>query len=73
MKVVVSNQLMEIVSFFVNQMLCSFMPRAISDQCENFVATYGDMIIKMIIEAEMNPDAVCTALMLCTESHLWGE
>jgi hypothetical protein len=61
------------MSPFVNQMLCSFMPRVISDQCEDFVAKYGDMIIKMIIEAEMNPDAVCASLSLCTESHLWGE
>jgi hypothetical protein len=54
-------------------MLCSIMPRAVSDQCEDFVSKYGDMIIKLIVEAEMNPDEVCAALALCTETQLWGE
>ena len=54
-------------------MLCSYMPSSVADQCENFVATYGDQIIKLIIEAEMNPEAVCSALMLCTQTNLWGK
>jgi hypothetical protein len=54
-------------------MLCSIMPRAVSDQCEDFVSKYGDMIIKLIVEAEMNPDEVCAALALCTETQLWGK
>ena len=54
-------------------MVCSFMPKSVSEQCEDFVAKYGDMIIKLIVEAEMNPDAVCSALLLCAESELWGK
>ena len=54
-------------------MLCSYMPSTLSDQCENFVATYGDQIIQLIVEAEMNPEAVCSALMLCTQTNLWGK
>lgn len=49
------------------------MPKSVSEQCEDFVAKYGDMIIKLIVEAEMNPDAVCSALLLCAESELWGK
>jgi hypothetical protein len=54
-------------------MLCSFMPQSVSQQCEDFVTKYGDMIIKLIVEAEMNPDAVCAALSLCSETQLWGK
>jgi hypothetical protein len=54
-------------------MLCSYMPSLVADQCENFVSTYGDQIIKLIIDAEMNPEAVCSELMLCSQTNLWGK
>ena len=54
-------------------MLCSIMPQSVSEQCEDFVTKYGDMIIKLIVEAEMNPDQVCSELMLCTQTQLWGK
>lgn len=51
--------------------LCSFMPETVADKCEDFVYTYGDAIIQLIVEAEMDPEAVCSALALCSQSKLW--
>lgn len=69
-KQILTNSSMDMVERSV-LMLCSYMPQAVTQQCEDFVSKYGDMIIKLIVEAEMNPDAVCSALTLCTETQLW--
>jgi saposin len=47
------------------QMACSYMPESVAEQCEDFVEEYGDEIIKLVIEAELDPKEVCTALTLC--------
>lgn len=47
------------------EMVCSYMPESVADKCEDFVADYGDDIIRMIVELEMSPKEVCAALTLC--------
>ena len=47
-------------------MICSYMPETIADKCEEYVQEYGDEIIKLIVEMEMDPDEICSALGLCT-------
>jgi len=42
------------------------MPESLADKCEDYVYKYGDEIIKMIVELEMDPDQVCAALGLCS-------
>ena len=53
-------------------MLCSYLPGTISDKCIDFVQTYGDEIIDLIVHEEMDPKQVCTALTLCAGSETWG-
>jgi hypothetical protein len=54
-------------------MACNLMPQSVAVPCENFVDKYGDEIIEAIIELEMNPKAVCSALTLCAVvDKPWG-
>ena len=46
-------------------MICSYMPETIADKCEDYVQTYGDEIIRLIVEMEMEPAEVCAELGLC--------
>lgn len=52
-------------------MMCSYLPGTISDKCIDFVQTYGDEIIDLIVHEEMDPKQVCAALTLCG-SVTWG-
>lgn len=47
------------------QMVCSYLPESVADQCEEFVDNYGDEIIKLLTETELSPKEVCSALTLC--------
>ena len=51
------------------EMLCSYMPRTVGDKCIDFVQEYGDKVVELIIEMEMNPEQVCSALTLCTSQY----
>ena len=50
-------------------MACSYMPKTIAEKCEDYVQEYGDEIIKLIVDMEMDPDMICSALGLCTTSQ----
>lgn len=63
-KQILSNRTLDMVERAV-LMLCSYMPGTIADKCEDYVQTYGDEIIKLIVEMEMSPDEVCAELGLC--------
>ena len=72
-KEILTNRSMDMVEHAV-EMLCSIMPSSIADECTDFVQKYGDQIIHLIVVAEMNPEMVCDALMLCLASeNTWGE
>ena len=49
------------------EMVCSYMPGSVADRCIDFVADYGDEIIRLIVELELPPREVCAALTLCAE------
>ena len=38
-----------------------------------FVQEYGDELIEIIIETELNPEQICGALTLCDMSSIWGK
>merc|ERR1719495_2900589 len=52
-------------------MMCSYIPGKYGDECEEFVETYGDQIIKLVIEMELSPQEVCTELGLCDGTRAW--
>ena len=39
------------------------MPGTIADKCEEFVDKYGQMVIDMIVQDELDPTEVCGSLM----------
>jgi len=48
------------------QMMCSYLPRVVAEPCEDFIDDYGDEIVHMIVDLEMDPKQVCAELTLCT-------
>merc|ERR1712066_724579 len=63
-KKVLNNRTMDMAERAV-EMVCSYMPEAVSDRCVDFVQEYGDEVIRLIVDMEMNPKLVCAALTLC--------
>ena len=51
-------------------MLCAYMPDSIADKCEDYVQQYGDEIIRLIMEMEMDPDEICAELGLCSTMQM---
>jgi len=55
------------------QFLCSYMPGTIADKCEEFVDQWGQKVIDMIVQEELNPAEVCGELMPeCSRRCPWG-
>ena len=46
------------------------MPDSIADKCEDYVQQYGDEIIRLIMEMEMDPDEICAELGLCSTMQM---
>merc|ERR1719356_2263742 len=47
-------------------MMCSYIPfGSWADQCEEFVETYGDQIVHLIVDTELTPQEICTEIGLC--------
>lgn len=65
-KQVLNNRTLDMVERAV-QMVCAYMPETVADRCHDFVDEYGDKIIQIIVDEEVSPKAVCSALTLCTE------
>ena len=55
----------EVVSFV--EKVCSFLPSALSAECDVIVESYGPVIIDYIINKE-DPETLCTQLDLCKRS-----
>ena len=51
-------------------MLCAYMPESIANKCEDYVQQYGDEIIRLIMEMEMDPDEICAELGLCSTMQI---
>ncbi|KAI8521805.1 hypothetical protein Bbelb_015590 [Branchiostoma belcheri] len=45
---------------------CTVLPEALQDSCKTLVETYGPEVIQLL-KSELDPQAVCQALKLCTE------
>merc|ERR1719277_113785 len=56
-------------------MMCSYIPfGSWADQCEEFVETYGDQIVHLIVDTELTPQEICTEIGLCdgaTSGIVW--
>lgn len=48
--------------------LCSYLPSTLVDECDDFVNTYSNQLVDMLI-ADMNPQEVCVYLKLCTDKE----
>ena len=51
--------------------VCSILPAALKDKCDELVQTYGPLLVQLI-EKYGTPDEVCNALKLCnngTQEH----
>lgn len=49
------------------QMVCDYLPVSTQteEKCEDFIAMYGDQIIKKIMEEQFEPKEICTELTMC--------
>jgi len=52
------------------QFLCSYLPGTIADKCEDFVDKFGERVIRIIVDNEMDPEQVCKELQLCSAIQL---
>lgn len=48
--------------------LCSHLPNNLGEECQDFVNTYSDELVEMLI-ADLNPQQVCVYLKLCTDKE----
>ncbi|KAL3279381.1 hypothetical protein HHI36_016891 [Cryptolaemus montrouzieri] len=46
--------------------LCSKLPKDLTAECQNFVNTYTDQLVEMLV-ADLNPQEICVFLKLCTD------
>ena len=51
--------------------VCSLLPSSISTECNEFVAKYSQLIIKLLLE-ELKPSQVCKELKLCSSNIMKG-
>ncbi|XP_049804326.1 prosaposin [Schistocerca nitens] len=49
--------------------ICNYMPRTVAKECNDFVNQYADLVITLLSET-MDPQAVCTAIKLCSSKSL---
>lgn len=45
---------------------CNVLPKSVRVECDDFVRTYGDAVIAMLIQ-EMDPSEVCPLLKMCSQ------
>jgi len=45
------------------QFMCSYLPGTIADKCEEFVDQWGQKVIDLIVQEELNPSEVCGQIM----------
>lgn len=44
--------------------VCSYLPSSVATRCQNFVNTYAELLISILIQ-EMDPSLVCAAINVC--------
>ncbi|XP_041363573.1 prosaposin-like [Gigantopelta aegis] len=49
--------------------VCDILPQTISQECKDFIATYGRAIIQLLVQ-ELDPKKICTILGLCSMSSI---
>nr|ALX00059.1 proactivator polypeptide [Melanoplus sanguinipes] len=49
--------------------ICNYMPQTVAKECNDFVNQYADLVITLLSET-MDPQAVCTAIKLCSSTSL---
>jgi hypothetical protein len=48
------------------QMFCSYFPaETVARKCEEFVDTYGDELIRLLVTEELSPREICAEMDLC--------
>lgn len=61
------NEIVEVVDF-----ICAHLPSTLMNDCINFVDLYGDSIIDILVNQELDPKLVCQTLTLCKPPSFTG-
>ncbi|CAF3953583.1 unnamed protein product, partial [Rotaria sp. Silwood1] len=61
---IIQNNKSEAAIVAALEKVCTILPGPIKDKCDQFVVTYGPLLVKLI-ETYGTPEAVCNALKLC--------
>ena len=71
-KEILTNRTLDIIERSL-LMMCAYLPESVAQKCEDFVNVYGDQVIELIIQSEMDPQEVCTELGVCDSPRIWGK
>lgn len=61
------DEIIEVVDF-----VCAHLPTTVMNDCISFVELYGESIIDILVNQELNPKLVCQTLKLCSPSSFTG-
>lgn len=61
------NEIIEVVDF-----VCAHLPKTLMNDCINFVELYGEAVIDILVDEEMDPKQVCQNLKLCKAPSFTG-
>ena len=61
------NEIVEVVDF-----VCAHLPSTLMNDCIDFVDLYGDSIIDILVDQDLDPKLVCQTLALCKTSSFTG-
>lgn len=61
------NEIIEVVDF-----VCAHLPSTLMNDCIDFVDLYGDSIIDILVDQELDPKLVCQTLKICKASSFTG-
>ncbi|XP_033643780.1 uncharacterized protein LOC117303652 isoform X2 [Asterias rubens] len=46
--------------------VCTVLPDSLNKQCMSFLDLYGPMLLKLIVDSELEPNDICKEIKLCT-------
>lgn len=52
--------------------VCAHLPSTLQNDCINFVDLYGESIIDILVNQELDPKLVCQTLQLCKSPSFAG-
>ena len=58
--------------FIVFFQVCAYMPSTVAERCEEFVDEYGDELIRIIVETELDPKQFCAEMGACKANSVYG-